>query len=180
MRIYTKKGDGGETGLLGGSRTSKSDPRIHALGSLDELNASLGFILASAQVPLELREVLGRIQNVLFDTGAALASTDPSAKAEIFPPETAWLESVIDGVEAKLPPLDRFILPGGSPSGAALHWARTVCRRAEREVVATAQAQEERAPLLAYINRLSDALFVLARRANQIDGVAEIAWEARS
>ncbi|MBK8231155.1 MAG: cob(I)yrinic acid a,c-diamide adenosyltransferase [Candidatus Eisenbacteria bacterium] len=176
MKIYTKQGDGGETGLLGGGRVAKSEPRIHAIGALDELNAALGMVLATPELVDELRSTLLRVQNGLFEVGAALASPDPEANRETFPGETAWLEQIIDATEALLPPLDRFILPGGQSAGAGIHWARTLCRRAEREVVGAVGREPGRANLLAYLNRLSDALFVLARRANQLDGAAETPW----
>lgn len=176
MKIYTKQGDGGQTGLLGGGRVAKSESRIHAIGSLDELNAALGMVLAMEGVVDELRSTLLRVQNGLFEAGAALASPDPEANREVFPGETNWLEQVIDATESLLPPLDRFILPGGRGAGAGIHWARTLCRRAERDIVGAVGHEPGRANLLAYLNRLSDALFVLARRANQLAGAAETPW----
>lgn len=199
MRIYTKKGDRGTTGVLGGGRLSKSDARIRALGAVDEVNAALGLVLAGGVRP-ELRAPLSDIQNTLFEIGAALASMDPAISRDLFTQETAHLESVIDQTEMSLPPLTRFILPGGSRTGAGLHWTRTLSRRAESLVVAaleeeadkTAPAQDagptgrpaarilpDRIPLVTWMNRLSDTLFVLARFANQLEGIPETIWETR-
>lgn len=178
MRIYTRTGDNGETGILGGERVSKAEARLHALGSLDELNAVLGAVLSTAAVPPALVQTLVHIQNVLFEAGAAAASLDPNAKQALFPEETRWLEQSIDEAEARLPPLVNFILPGGGVAGAGLHWARTVARRAEREVIAALGHEPERAPLLAWINRLSDALFVWARQVNHEQGVQETPWNS--
>ncbi|MFN8546766.1 MAG: cob(I)yrinic acid a,c-diamide adenosyltransferase [Candidatus Eisenbacteria bacterium] len=176
MRIYTKQGDGGETGLLGGTRARKSDPRIRALGSLDEFNAALGLSLAGAEWAAELQAFLSRAQRVLFEAGAEVATLEPDRDLSYFAEETTWLEQWIDAADARLAPLDRFILPGGAPAGAWLHWTRTLCRRAEREVEEVMGGEVARAPLLAYLNRLSDALFVAARLANQASGRAEEAW----
>jgi cob(I)alamin adenosyltransferase len=131
MKIYTRKGDRGDTATLGGGRLRKSDPRIRALGMLDEVNAAIGALLAGAAVPAPLQAPLHRIQEVLFEAGTALASPDPSATDAFFVGETGWLESEIDRMEAELPPLARFILPGGSVAAAGLHGVRTVARRAE-------------------------------------------------
>ncbi|MEZ4652302.1 MAG: cob(I)yrinic acid a,c-diamide adenosyltransferase [Candidatus Eisenbacteria bacterium] len=177
MRIYTKTGDTGRTGYLGKGRLAKDAPRICALGSLDELNASIGMVLAAPGLPAELTGPLQRIQNVLFDAGAATASADAQSGAVLLDAETLWLERLIDRTEEQLPPLDRFILPGGTASGATLHWSRTMARRAERELVRAFAKNPKRGALLRYINRLSDALFVLARFANRLGGVAESIWE---
>jgi cob(I)alamin adenosyltransferase len=177
-RIYTKAGDAGRTGYLGKGRLSKDHPRIRALGALDELNAALGIALADPDVPASLVEPIRRIQNVLFDAGASVASADPRSGEPLLESETSWLEQLIDRTELELEPLTRFILPGGSRAGAMLHWARTVSRRAEREVVHAFGRDPERAYLLRYLNRLSDALFVLARWANRLDRVAETPWES--
>jgi cob(I)alamin adenosyltransferase len=179
MKIYTRRGDRGDTGILGGGRLTKAAPRIRAIGTVDELIAALGVVAAQSTALPELGEQLARIQSTLFEAGAALASPDPSRAADLFPSETEWVEGVIDRTEEKLPPLDRFILPGGSPLGALLHWARTVCRRAEAEVVAAVAAEPGRANLLAYLNRVSDLLFVLARAANDAEGQVEKPWESR-
>ena len=180
MKIYTKTGDGGQTGLGDGSRVAKNDPRVAAYGEVDELNAVVGLVLAQSPGP-ELDPLLHDVQRDLFAIGAQLA--DPKArvagrkaKAAVTPEHVERLEKAIDAHTAQLPPLKAFILPGGSPRGASLHLARTVCRRAERAVV-TLAAQAELDPLLlTYLNRLSNLLFVLARRANQQDGRTEDLW----
>lgn len=179
MRIYTRKGDRGDTGTLGGGRSRKSDPRIRALGCLDELNAQVGLVLAGTEVPEPLRDSLRRIQDVIFEAGAAVASIDPATRSELFVNETAWLESEIDRQESELPPLTRFILPGGTVAAAGLHLIRTVARRAECQVVAAVGDEDARAPLLAWLNRLSDAFFVYARTANRLRGVPDQPWEPR-
>jgi cob(I)alamin adenosyltransferase len=186
MRIYTRKGDHGQTGILGGGRLSKSDSRIRALGALDETNAALGLVLSTPEVPEEIRRVVLRIQVALFHVGAALASLDMTTAAEFFESETLWLEEEIDRAEGAIPELTRFILPGGGQVGAGLHWARTLARRAENQVVAALEEEGEggkpgagRFPLAAWLNRLSDALFVLARLANHQEGVAETTWSPK-
>lgn len=186
MKIYTKTGDNGETGLYGGTRVSKADARVVAYGDVDELNAWLGFARATtmqASAGSTLEPMLEQIQRDLFGLGARLA--DPAhqiaervSKAAISSVEIARLEQWIDELEAALPPLRRFILAGGSPAGAALHVARTTCRRAERAMVAL-RSDEPNAfepELLVYINRLSDLLFVMARSANHRAGTPEIEW----
>ena len=180
MRIYTRKGDRGDTGTLGGGRLRKSDPRIRALGFLDELNAQIGVVLACSGVPELLQAPLRRIQNVIFEAGAALASPDPVGSDPLFVAETAWLESEIDRLEEALPTLTRFILPGGSPAAAGLHLVRTVARRAECQAVEAACGEDARMPLLTWLNRLSDALFVYARTANRLAGGTDTPWESRS
>lgn len=180
MKIYTKKGDGGETGLIDGSRVRKDDVRVAAYGDVDELNAVLGVVLTVVSED-PLRELLVEIQRDLFALGAQLA--DPTAKvgerrtkAAIAKERVARLESAIDAVVAGLPPLTAFILPGGSPLAAQLHLARAACRRAERSVT-TLQARDAVDPVvLAYVNRLSDLMFVLARQANHAKGVPETKW----
>lgn len=179
MRIYTRKGDRGDTATLGGGRLRKSDPRIRALGMLDELNAAIGAVLAGAGVPEPLQAPLRRIQGTIFEAGTALASPDPSGTDPVFAAETAWLESEIDRMEAELPPLTRFILPGGSVAAAGLHGVRTVARRAECQAVEAACGEDSRMPFLTWLNRLSDALFVYARTANRMAGVADTLWESR-
>jgi cob(I)alamin adenosyltransferase len=179
MRIYTRKGDRGDTGTLGGGRLRKSDPRIRALGFLDELNAEIGVVLAGSGVPDPLQAPLRRIQGSIFEAGAALASPEPAGSDALFAAETAWLESEIDRMEAELPPLTRFILPGGSAAAAGLHLVRTVARRAECQAVEAACGEDARMPLLTWLNRLSDALFVYARTANRLAGGADIVWESR-
>ena len=178
MKIYTRTGDTGETSLFGGTRARKSDPRVDAYGEVDELNAWLG--LARAAAPdLGFAAHLAHLQRDLFALGAQLA--DPAdkiaarvTKAALGDADVARLEQLIDRLELELPPLRRFILAGGAPAGAALHVARTVCRRAERRMVALDPPVDP--ILLRYVNRLSDLLFVLARAANHRAGVPEVEW----
>ena len=179
MKIYTRTGDAGETALFDGTRVTKSDPRVDAYGDVDELNALLGVVRASG-VDAELSAGLERIQRDLFALGARLA--DPHAKiaarvtkAGIEALDVARLERWIDEADAALPALRRFVLPGGSPAGALLHFARTVCRRAERRVVSLGPDAVEEG-VLVYMNRLSDLLFVLARLANARAGAPEVEW----
>jgi cob(I)alamin adenosyltransferase len=178
VKIYTRTGDAGETSLVGGARVAKSDPLVDAYGEVDELNAWLGLVRASRVDPA-IDADLDQLQRDLFALGAQLA--DPAgklagrvAKAIIGDEDVARLESLIDRLEAELPPLRRFILAGGTPAGAALHLARTVCRRAERRMVALDPPVDP--VLLRYINRLSDLLFVLARTFNHRGGVPEVEW----
>ena len=179
MKIYTRTGDAGDTALFDGTRVAKSDGRVAAYGDVDELNAWLGLV-ASQTPDAEVAAQLRRIQRDLFAIGARLA--DPShriagrvAKVHVTHEDVARLEAWIDGFDGELPPLRRFILAGGAPAGAALHVARTVCRRAERAIVALgAEAYEPE--LLHYINRLSDLLFTMARALNHRAGAAEIEW----
>ena len=178
MKIYTRTGDAGETSLFDSSRVSKADPRVHAYGEVDELNASLGVALASHLDP-DLAEATTRIQRDLFAVGAQLADpahrlADRVTRAFVTDADVERLEQLIDLLETAMPPLRRFILPGGSPAGAALHLARTICRRAERRIVALEPPAD--LLLVRYINRLSDLLFVMARAANHRAGVAEIEW----
>ena len=179
MKIYTKTGDDGETSLFDGTRVRKHDPRVAAYGDVDELQAAIGASAASG-LDRELGEITIALQRDLFALGARLA--DPShkiaprvTKIVVDDASVARLEGWIDQLESELPPLRHFILAGGSPAGASLHLARTVCRRAERAVVALGAEMTE--PLaLVYLNRLSDLLFVMARAANRRAGVSEIEW----
>ncbi len=180
MRIYTRTGDRGETGLLGGGRVRKSAIRVEAYGAVDELNACLG-LAAAAPVEPEARGLLAAIQRDLLAIGTRLSDLrkTPSTgdeKAHLSEEHVARLERAIDGMEASLPPLRAFILPGGSEAGARLHLARTVCRRAERRIVALAEQEEVPPIILAYMNRLSDLLFVLARSVNHHAGAGEVTW----
>jgi cob(I)alamin adenosyltransferase len=178
VKIYTRTGDAGDTSLFDGSRVRKSDARVDAYGEVDELNAWLGLVrAASPGAPVD--EALVAIQRDLFALGARLA--DPAekiaarvTKAAITDADIERLERLIDRFEEMLPPLRRFILAGGTPAGAALHVARTVCRRAERRMVALDPAVD--AVLLRYVNRLSDLLFVLARAVNHHGGAPEVEW----
>lgn len=176
MKIYTKTGDAGETGLFGGGRVPKDDARVRAYGDVDELNAWIGFAIA-IHLPTFESSILETIQRDLFAIGAELA-TPNSAKlrASLDAATVGALERVIDSYDPKLKPLKNFILPGGSPKGAALHVARTVCRRAERSVVTLARSQQINPLIIQYLNRLSDLLFVLARAVNMQAGHDEIAW----
>jgi cob(I)alamin adenosyltransferase len=177
-RIYTRGGDGGETSLGDGRRTAKSDLRVAAFGTVDEANAAIG--LARLHTSGEADAMLGRIQNELFDLGADLATPEDGRKAEgalrIMPEQTARLEREIDAMNERLKPLDSFVLPGGSPASAHLHLARTVVRRAERLMVELAAREAVGAEALAYVNRLSDHLFVLSRRLNA-DGAGDVLWK---
>lgn len=184
MKIYTRTGDSGETGLFDGTRVPKSDVRVAAYGDVDELNAWLGFVRASVD-DAEIRPMLERIQRDLFAIGARLADpahriADRVAKAAaVGDDDIARLEQWIDALETGLPPLRRFILAGGSPAGAALHVARTVCRRAERAMVTLERAHGSDAfepPLLVYVNRLSDLLFTMARAVNHRSAATELEW----
>ena len=181
MRIYTRTGDAGDTGLFGGGRVGKDDPRVDAYGDVDELNAALGLARAVEMMP-RIDETLVPIQRDLFSIGALLATPDREkmqqhlAKARIDEGRVAELERAIDEGEAELEPLRAFIVPGGTPKSAALHVARTVCRRAERRVVALARDVELPDIVVVYLNRLSDLLFVLARVANRRAGAGEVTW----
>jgi cob(I)alamin adenosyltransferase len=183
MKIYTRHGDDGSTGLFGGQRVRKDDPRIECYGTVDELNASLG--LAAATLAENLREVLGprliAVQNELFVIGACLATpVDRRAGAKLPPLEMTAvqrLETEIDAADAELPPLRNFILPGGSQAAAQLHQARTICRRAERLLVKLHDQTDPQYPvLLTYLNRLSDWLFVQARWVNRRLGFNDVEW----
>lgn len=179
MKIYTRTGDEGETGLFDGTRVAKSDPRVAAYGDIDELNAWLGLVRAEIEDG-GLTTILEQIQRDLFALGARLADpakkiADRIAKAAVTPEDISRLEGWIDQFEAELPPLRRFILAGGSRAGAALHVARTICRRSERAMVSLGRDAFE-PELLVYVNRLSDLLFVMARAANRRAGATEVEW----
>ncbi|MEX2093351.1 MAG: cob(I)yrinic acid a,c-diamide adenosyltransferase [Pirellulales bacterium] len=182
-RIYTRTGDSGETGLFGGGRVRKDDLRVAAYGTVDELNAVLGVARCALAVAgpklTEIDQFVVRVQHQLFNLGAELATPQPAAHGTnlITDADIAWLEQAIDGWEQSLAPLRTFILPGGSPATAYLHWARTVCRRAERLVVELAASEPIRGEVSRYVNRLSDALFVAARAANQLMGVPDVHWK---
>ena len=177
-RIYTKGGDKGETSLGGGGRVAKHDPRVASYGEVDEANACIG--LARLHCGGELDEMLGRIQNDLFDLGADLAT--PEAENPKHPPlrvtseQVARLEREIDRINADLSPLKSFVLPGGTPASAYLHLARTVTRRAERRMTELIEREPVNPEALRYINRLSDLLFVLARHANE-GGAEDVLWK---
>jgi len=176
-RIYTRQGDKGETRLFGGSTVRKSDARVEAYGALDELNAQVG--VARALTPsTEIAALLSSAQELLFELGGELANTGAPGD-KITPEDISDLEAAIDDATAEAPELRAFVLPGGTPLAAQLHVARTVCRRAERRVVQLAGAAPVSATALAYLNRLSDLLFALARQANARDGCGDIEWMPR-
>ncbi|MFA6166692.1 MAG: cob(I)yrinic acid a,c-diamide adenosyltransferase [Gemmatimonadaceae bacterium] len=181
LKIYTRTGDEGDTGLFGGGRVSKDHPRVEAYGDIDELNAVLGQARSIDMMP-RIDEVLAPIQRDLFAIGALLATPDLAkmheqlAKARISDERIAQMERSIDDGEAELEPLKAFIMPGGTPKAAALHVARTVCRRAERAVVRLQRDVEVPQVVIVYLNRLSDLLFVLARVANRRAGAGEVTW----
>ena len=181
MKIYTKTGDTGDTGLFGGGRVPKDDPRVEAYGDVDELNATLGMARAVEPMP-RVDDVLVPIQRDLFSIGALLATPDLEkmhnhlAKANIDDQRIKGLEHAIDECDNELEPLRAFIIPGGSRKGAVLHVARTVCRRAERRVVRLQREVEIPSLVVIYLNRLSDLLFVLARVANVRTGAGEVTW----
>lgn len=186
-RIYTRTGDAGETGLLGPRRVRKDHPRVDAYGAVDELNAHLGWARAECEAVAALADlvpVLDVVQRRLFDLGAELAvdpqQARPPSVPRVGPADIEWLERQIDALEQELPPLSHFILPGGARAAAALHVARTVARRAERRVVALSGAEPVRGEVLAFLNRLSDLLFVMARLANRRQGCEEPAWKPGS
>ena len=180
MTLYTRTGDGGETSLFDGTRTRKDDARVDAYGEVDELHAWLGLVRTSP-IDADVDRALLAIQRDLFALGAQLA--DPAEKlaprvtrAVIADDHVARLESLIDRFDGEVPPLRRFILAGGTPAAAALHVARTVCRRAERRVVAVRHTEELPPIVVVFLNRVSDLLFMLARVANKRAGAGEVSW----
>lgn len=180
-RIYTRTGDGGQTRLGDGSEVDKTDPRVEAYGSVDELNATLGLVLGAAGLEPEVHRILSLVQHDLFDLGADLSRPIPEDEAEgavlrVTAGQAIRLEQEIDRVNGSLEPLRSFVLPGGSPAAGWLHLARTVCRRAERRVWALAAQVRVNPQVMVYLNRLSDLLFVLARQANA-QGKSDRLWE---
>ena len=181
LKIYSKTGDGGETGLFGGGRVPKDDRRVTAYGEVDELNAALGLALA-LEPRAFARDLLELVQRDLFTIGAELASPDPAKLVKALPgprlgdARVEALEDAIDRAEATLAPLKNFILPGGSSKAAALQLGRAVCRRAERAVVTLSREAAVSPAILKYVNRLSDLLFVLARAANAAAGLSDVPW----
>ncbi len=178
MKIYTKTGDRGQTGLFGSPRVGKDDPRVAAYGDIDELNAWLGVARARCEFAAAA-DAIGRVQRELFVVGAILATPNPARRRgerfELAAERIEELEREIDAWEAELPELTAFIVPGGGEAGGLLHAARTVCRRAERAIVGLGAADLPET-LLPYVNRLSDWLFVCARRVNREEGVEEATW----
>jgi cob(I)alamin adenosyltransferase len=185
MKIYTKTGDDGSTGLAGGARVSKSGAQIESYGAVDELNAALGLAASDVAAIGQTAEAISRVQNELFVIGAILAmpgagGPQPTRKPPALEEASIGrLEAEIDAAQKELPPLSQFILPGGCETAARLHLARTICRRAERRVVALAEGGAGAAPpvVIRYLNRLSDWLFVQARLANHRAGVADVPWQ---
>lgn len=177
MKIYTRTGDDGSTGLFGGPRVRKDALRVEAYGDVDELNSALG--VAREELPADdLRALVDALQSELFTVGAELATPDSSKNVpRVSPAQVERMEREIDRLEAELPEMRNFILPGGSRPGAALHLCRTICRRAERKLVQLAAQETVTAEALAYLNRLSDLLFVMARAANLRAGGREIPWK---
>jgi cob(I)alamin adenosyltransferase len=181
-KLYTRTGDAGKTGLFGGRRVSKDDPRVAAYGALDELNSAIGLAVSLLRQRPLIAE-LQSIQNELFDIGAELASDRPvrrraksSTAFQLGTAKVERLERLIDAYDAKVPPLTTFVLPSGPPGGAALHLARTVCRRAERATVTLARKEAVNPHVLAYLNRLCDLLFVTARYVNKASRKRELTW----
>lgn len=179
MKIYTKTGDRGQTGLFGGGRVDKDDARVAAYGTVDETNSVIG-VARAAGLCEPVDAVLERVQNDLFVVGAELATLEGNhekLKMRLVGDEdVARLERAIDEAETTLSPLKSFVLPGGTPGAAHLHLARTVCRRAERQVIAAGKTEPIRGSVVVYLNRLSDLLFVLARRENHAAGVSDVPW----
>jgi cob(I)alamin adenosyltransferase len=181
MKIYTRTGDTGETGLFGGGRVSKDHPRVAAYGDIDELNSVVGLVRSTA--PVEFFDaLLQAIQQDLFSIGGHLATPDPQRvakaldKAALSSERVAEFERIMDEAEQELPPLRAFVLPAGTPKAAVLHLGRTACRRAERSVVSLARGDLVPELFLVYLNRLSDLLFTLARLANHRAGVKDVTW----
>jgi cob(I)alamin adenosyltransferase len=183
VKIYTRRGDGGETDLFGGERVHKDALRVEAYGEVDELNACLG-VAAAASDHADLAGLLARIQSTLFDVGASLATPEAEHRAKASVPQAsdedvAELETSIDAFESELAPLKSFVLPGGTAAAAAFHVARAVCRRAERRTVALHAQEPIELSVLRYLNRLSDLLFTLARLENARAGRPDVPWVGR-
>ncbi len=174
MKIYTKTGDAGQTSIVGGQRLPKDAARIEAYGTIDELNSHLGLLAADVNTPAPERELLLRVQNILFNIGGFLAGVpDPNVGTD----DIAELENSIDAMDRLLPPLRNFILPGGSELAARAHIARTVCRRAERRIISVLPTLSISPEILAYINRLSDWLYTFARYCNVQAEIPENFWQ---
>lgn len=173
-KIYTRTGDDGTTGLGNGDRVSKDGVRVEAYGTVDELNSLVGLILATPDLDADVRECLTRIQHRLFDLGGELCMPGHTV---ITADAVTALEEALDGLNAELPPLKDFVLPGGTPAAAACHVARSVCRRAERRVLSLSRSETVNQQALIYLNRLSDLLFVISRALNRKAGQAEPLWQ---
>lgn len=188
MALYTKSGDDGTTGLFGGDRVDKDHPRVEAIGTVDELNAAIGFAagaLNDGGPTIErMREILTRVQSRLFDLGADLAtpigSKHEKKVARVDGGDVAEVERWIDEIDSGNEEMRVFVLPGGVEAAARLHLGRTVCRRAERAIVALARGDQINRTVLVYVNRLSDLLFAMARRANHDAGVPDVPWQAKT
>jgi len=180
IKIYTKTGDDGTTGLIGGSRVKKYDSRLEAYGTVDELNASIG-VLRSVELPKSVIEILNQIQNKLFNIGSLLASDDKgaafTANLAITEENIKVLEDAIDEYQNQLPELTHFILPGGNFASAQCHVARTVCRRAERRILEFADHSKVKPEIIIYVNRLSDFFFVLSRKLAFDNGIEDVKWK---
>jgi cob(I)alamin adenosyltransferase len=174
-KICTRTGDNGTTGLGDGSRTDKDDPRIEAIGAIDECNSALGLLL-SHELPLALQQRLSRVQHGLFDVGGELCLPGLPARQVLGTEQIEELEAAIEELNADLPPLKEFILPGGAPAAAVCHLARTICRRAERRLVSLAKVEDVNPVGIIYLNRLSDLLFVVARQLNRLAGKPDVYW----
>ena len=174
-RICTRTGDNGTTGLGDGSRTDKDDPRIEAIGAIDELNSALGLLL-SHELPGNLQDRLSRVQHCLFDVGGEVCLPGQPARHVVGAEQIEELEAALEELNADLPPLREFILPGGSPAAAACHLARTICRRAERRLVSLGKVEDLNPAAIMYLNRLSDLLFVMARQLNRLAGKQDVFW----
>ena len=173
-KIYTRTGDDGSTGLGNGSRVGKDSPRVNAYGTVDELNSAIGMLLATEGVTAEVGEALTQVQHDLFDLGGELCIP---GMAMVEDSDISRLETILDALNEPLPPLKEFILPGGGMAAACGHLARTVCRRAEREVIALARVEEIRSQPQRYLNRLSDLLFVISRVLARASGHGEVLWQ---
>ncbi|MDZ4831719.1 MAG: cob(I)yrinic acid a,c-diamide adenosyltransferase [Phycisphaerae bacterium] len=184
MKLYTRTGDDGTTGLFGGGRVGKDHPRIEAYGTVDELNACIGVVVSACRAsdPYERRliEIFAQIQSRLFDIGADLATPEGSKNeakiVRIDEPYVSESESWIDEIDAKNAPIRTFVMPGGTELAARLHVARTVCRRAERCMIHLSHGEPVSSGAITWINRLSDLLFAMARQANQVAGIADVPW----
>ena len=177
VKIYTKTGDDGTTGLIGNNRVKKSNPRIATYGIVDELNAAIGIVLSS-KLSTDIRELLTKIQNDLFVVGADLANPNLDNESNRVTPEMVlFLEDEIDGLEGKLDPITFFILPGGDLIASHIHLARAICRRAEVHIVSLSEIEKINNECLVYMNRLSDLLFVIARTINKRKKISDVAWK---
>jgi len=181
MKIYTKTGDSGKTSLFGGKRVEKDNKRIEAYGTIDELNSILGLVLTE-DINKKTSTIISRIQNTLFELGADLATPEETVRKSgnnLTDDEILFLEKSIDEIEKSLKQLTNFILPGGSKTASLLHFARTVCRRAERRIVEISREEKLNEKVIVYVNRLSDLLFVIARFENHVSSTQEVEWKTR-